>query len=156
VNCIQVPFDDIAAPFIYSLPGQASVVVPFETDGKPQTVIQYAFNGLMSNTVTIPVKPALPGIFAIDSSGAGAGAILNRDNSVNTTENPATAGSVIQIFATGGGTISGGAVDGAPGLINGLLQVNVTVPTGLAAGAQAVVINVGGVASQDGITVAVR
>jgi uncharacterized protein (TIGR03437 family) len=94
-------------------------------------------------------------------------------------------GSVIQIFATGGGTISGGAVDGAPapgpgnqtlpviamiggvgagvvyagpapGLVNGVLQVNVAVPVGLAAGPQAVVINVGGVASQDGITVAVK
>jgi endo-1,4-beta-xylanase len=185
VNCTQVSFDDIAAPFIYSLPGQASVVVPYETDGKPQTTVQYAFNGLMSNTVTIPVKPASPGIFALDASGKGAGAILNQDNSVNTTENPASAGSVIQIFATGGGTILGGAVDGAPapgpgsqtlpvsatiggvgagvlyagpapGLVNGVLQVNVAVPVGLPAGAQPIVISVGGVASQDGITVTVR
>jgi endo-1,4-beta-xylanase len=185
VNCTQVSFDAIAAPFIYSLPGQASVVVPYETDGKPQTTVQYAFNGLMSNTVTIPIRPASPGIFAIDSSGQGPGAILNQDNSVNTTENPAAAGSVIQVFATGGGTISGGAVDGAPspgpgsqtlpvsatiggigagvlyagpapGLVNGVLQVNVAVPVGLAVGPQAVVISVGVVASQDGITVAVR
>src|SRR5258708_12577314 len=76
VNCTQVLFDDIAAPFIYSLPGQASVVVPYSTDGKLQTSVQYANDGLMSNAVTIPVAPSAPGIFAPDSSGTRAAPIL--------------------------------------------------------------------------------
>src|SRR5260370_22833354 len=109
VNCTQVLFDDIAAPFIYSLPGQASVVVPYATDGKLQTSVQYANDGLMSNAVTIPVAPSAPGIFAADSSGTGGGAILNQDNSLNTAENPATGASVVQLFATGGGAGACGA-----------------------------------------------
>jgi uncharacterized protein (TIGR03437 family) len=44
---------------------------------------------------------------------------------------------------------------GAPGQIAGVMQVNVVVPGGLA-GAVAVVVTAGGVASQGGVTVAVR
>ncbi|HEV2446263.1 MAG TPA: hypothetical protein VGS58_10090, partial [Candidatus Sulfopaludibacter sp.] len=44
----------------------------------------------------------------------------------------------------------------APSLVNGVLQVNLTVPAGLAPGPQPVVITVRGVASQSGITVMVR
>ena len=43
----------------------------------------------------------------------------------------------------------------APGEVNGVMQVNVRVPTGLV-GAQAVMITVGNAASQSGITVAVK
>ena len=97
---------------------------------------------------------------------------------------PAAAGSVIQVWATGGGTVTGGATDGAlasageqtlpvtariggkdaaivysgpaPGAVNGVLQVNMTVPSGLVSGPQPVVTTVGGVSSQDGISVAVK
>ena len=44
---------------------------------------------------------------------------------------------------------------GAPGQIAGVMQLNVVVPGGLA-GAVPVVLTVGGVPSQDGVTVAVR
>ena len=44
---------------------------------------------------------------------------------------------------------------GAPGLIAGVMQVNVVVPDGLA-GSVPLVLTVGGVASQGGVTVAVR
>jgi uncharacterized protein (TIGR03437 family) len=44
---------------------------------------------------------------------------------------------------------------GAPGQIAGVMQVNVVVPVGLA-GAVPVVLTVGGVGSQGGVTVAVR
>ena len=181
----QVTFDGTPAPLIYSVAGQVSAIVPFEVAGRSQTVVQYGYNGVQSNTVTIPLAPAAPGIFAADASGTGQGAILNQDSSPNSAANPAVAGGVIQIFATGGGTESGGAVDGAfaagagtqtltvtatiggldanvgyagpaPGLVNGVLQVNLTVPAGLATGPQPVVISVGGVATPGGITVAVR
>jgi uncharacterized protein (TIGR03437 family) len=44
---------------------------------------------------------------------------------------------------------------GAPGLIAGVMQVNVVVPAGVS-GTVPVVLTVGGVDSQDGVTVAVR
>jgi uncharacterized protein (TIGR03437 family) len=185
-----VLFDGVPATMIYALAGQVSAIVPFEVAGKQQTVIQYQYsdgNGaVVSNTVTVPVVAALPGVFALDASGSGPGAILNANYSVNSAANPVAAGGVIQVFGTGGGAIVGGATDGglapgagglvtqpvtatiggvtanvlyagpAPGLVNGVMQIDLTVPAGLAAGAQPVVITVGTVASQKGITVAVQ
>jgi uncharacterized protein (TIGR03437 family) len=188
VSGAQVLFDGVPAPMIYAQAGQLSAVVPFEAAGKQQTVIQYQYNGgngnVVSNSVTVPVVAALPGIFSLNASGTGPGAILNQDNSVNSAANPAAAASVIQIFATGGGAVVGGATDGAlapgagslvtqptatiggiaatvdyagpaPGIVNGVIQVNLTVPPGLPPGPQAVVITIGTAASQNGITVAV-
>ena len=44
----------------------------------------------------------------------------------------------------------------APGLVAGLLQVNAVVPAGVASGDQPIVVTVGTVASQTGVTVAVK
>jgi hypothetical protein len=44
----------------------------------------------------------------------------------------------------------------APGLVAGVMQVNVQLPAGLPGGSQPVVLTVGGVASQAGVTVAVK
>jgi uncharacterized protein (TIGR03437 family) len=180
----QVFFDGLAAPVLYATAGQTSAVVPVEVASRQQTVIEYQYNGVKSNAVTVPVAPSAPAIFSADATGSGPGAILNQDNSLNTTANPAAGGSVIMVFATGGGTIQGGATDGAlapgpgsqtlavtatiggipatvvyagpaPGEVNGVMQVNLQVPTGLT-GAQPVVLTIGNAASQGGITVAVK
>jgi uncharacterized protein (TIGR03437 family) len=140
----------------------------------------------MSNTATVPVASAAPAIFALNEQGSGPGAILNQDYSVNSAANPAAAGAYVFVYGTGGGAIAGGATDGAlapgigglvtqpvtatiggvaanveyagpaPGEVNGLMQVNLQVPAGLAPGPQPVVITVGGAATQTGITVAVQ
>jgi len=186
----QVLFDGMPAPLVYAEVNQVSAIVPFEVAGKQQTVVQYQYNAgngsVVSNSVTLPVTAAAPAIFAINASGSGPGAILNADYSLNTAANPVAAGSYIQIFATGGGAIVGGATDGAlapgagslvtqpvtatiggapanviyagpaPGEVNGVLQVDLQVPAGLASGPQPVVITVGTAATQNGITVAVQ
>jgi endo-1,4-beta-xylanase len=185
---VQVLFDGTPAPLVYAVAGQVSAIVPFEV--KSQTVVEYQYNAgsgaVSSNTVTMPVAATVPAIFALNASGSGPGAILNQDSSLNSATNPAAAGSVIQIFGTGGGVVAGGATDGAPapnalsplatqptatiggvnaqvdyagsapGLVNGVIQVNLTVPTGLASGPQPVVLNFGSAQSQAGITVAVK
>lgn len=180
----QLFFDGVAAPLIYALAGQVSAVVPYEVAGKQQTVVQYEYNGVLSNTATVPVAQSAPAIFAADATGTGPGAILNQDNKLNTASNPAHSGTVIQVFATGGGTVKGGAADGAlasgagsqtlavtatigglraavtyagpaPDEVNGVLQVDVTVPAGLT-GAQPLIITVGTAASQSGITVYIQ
>jgi endo-1,4-beta-xylanase len=180
----QVFFDGKAAPLIYALAGQVSAVVPYEVSGKQQTVVQYEYNGVMSNTVTLAVAPSAPAIFTANASGSGPGAVLNHDYSLNTAANPAAGASFVIVYATGGGTILGGATDGAlapgtgsqtlpvtatiggmtatvlysgpaPGEVNGVMQVNLTVPTGMT-GAQPLVLTVNNVASQSGVTVAVK
>jgi uncharacterized protein (TIGR03437 family) len=161
-------------------------MVPYEVAGQQRTMVQYEYNGIRSNTVTVPVAPAAPGIFAADATGRGQGYALNQDNSPNTADNPAARGAVVRILSTGGGTNAGAeAADGAiapserglalpltatiggapapvvfagqaPGRIQGILRVDLIVPEGIAGGPQPVFITVGGVASQDGVTVAVK
>jgi endo-1,4-beta-xylanase len=184
----QVFFGSTPAPLIYAEAGVVSAVAPFEIAGSQQVSVYYKYNSLQSATVTLPVAPSAPAIFAANSTGSGAGAILNQDNSLNSADNPVPADGqhVIQVFGTGGGMLATTPSDGslaapglndttqdvtatiggkdatvtyhgaAPGLISGLLQVNVQVPAGLAPGPQPLVITVGGVPSQDGITVAVE
>jgi uncharacterized protein (TIGR03437 family) len=45
----------------------------------------------------------------------------------------------------------------APGLVAGVLQINIQLPTGVGAGNQPVVVTIGGITStQTGLTVAIR
>jgi uncharacterized protein (TIGR03437 family) len=67
---------------------------------------------VLSDAVTVPVLPSRPGIFSLDASGHGQGAILNEDGSLNSPSNPALRGSVITIYGTGGGETAPGIVDG--------------------------------------------
>jgi uncharacterized protein (TIGR03437 family) len=59
------------------------------------------------------VAPSTPGIFSIDGSGSGQGAILNQDGSLNSANQPAGAGTVVTIFATGAGQFSPPGIDGS-------------------------------------------
>ncbi len=180
----QVLFDGIPAPLIYAVAGQVSAVVPYEVAGQQQTVVQYVYSGVKSNAVTIPVVASAPAIFAVNAAGSGPGLVINQDGSLNRAANPAAGGSIVTVLATGGGTVAGGATDGelapaagnqtlpvtatiggvpatvaysgpAPGEVNGVMQVNLTVPSGLT-GTQALRITVGGAQSQSGITIAVK
>jgi uncharacterized protein (TIGR03437 family) len=158
----QVLFDGVAAPMIYSLNGQVSAVVPYAVAGKASTQVQVQYQGVVSNTVTMPVRAATPAIFSLDSTGVGPGAILNQDTSIDSTGNAAARLSVIALYCTGGGVTSPASADGAviggasfllaqtpvvtiggvnavvkyagaaPGSVAGLTQINVEVPAALA------------------------
>jgi uncharacterized protein (TIGR03437 family) len=163
----QVLFDGVAAPMIYTLNTQVSAVVPYGVAGKTSTQVQVRYQDpasstpAVSNTMTVPVQAATPAIFSLDASGVGPGAILNQDNSINSTGNPAARLSVIAIYCTGGGVTTPASADGAvipdasfvltpppvvsiggvnaavkyagaaPGAVAGLTQINVEVPAGL-------------------------
>jgi uncharacterized protein (TIGR03437 family) len=61
----------------------------------------------------LPVAASAPGIFTLDATGIGPGAVLNQDNSVNGVANPAARGSVMSIDATGEGQTSPAGVTGS-------------------------------------------
>jgi uncharacterized protein (TIGR03437 family) len=121
----------------------------------------------------------------VDSTGTGQAAVVNQDGTVNSAANPAARGSVISIYATGEGQTSPASVTGsvtkapnatlanvsfniggvgavvqyagsAPGDVAGVSQVNAVVPASVSPGTQAVVLTVGGVGSQAGVTIAVK
>jgi uncharacterized protein (TIGR03437 family) len=102
--------------------------------------------------------PEAPQLFTSNGLGFGQLAALNQDGSVNSPQNPAPRGSVISLFGTGGGLTQPAFADGAivtqaaplaeqygymvigldsapmsyagaaPGEVNGVVQINVTVP----------------------------
>jgi len=182
----QVFFDGYPAPLIYSSATAVSVIVPYEIASTGTTSLMIQYQGTRSNSMTIPVLDTLPGIFTIDASGYGQGAIINQDNTINSSQNGAAPGSIISIYATGAGQTDPPSVDGtlaasampthlpvtvhingetaevlyagsAPGEPAGVVQVNARIPADVPRGTNAsVVITAGAVSSQAGVTVAIK
>ncbi len=181
----QVLFNGIAAPMTYVSATQVNAIVPFEVAGSATAQVSVVVEGVASSPVTETVASSSPAIFAV-SGGSGQGAILNQDNTPNSAANPAAAGSVLQVFCTGFGQTTPSGVDGqiagptssvpvqnvtaaigginasvlyagsSYGLVSGVIQVNVLIPSGVSLGNVPLVINVGGSASPAGTTVAIH
>jgi uncharacterized protein (TIGR03437 family) len=180
----SVLFNGLSGPLLYATGSQLGAVVPYGvTIGTAQVVVQGA--GTSSAPVSVAVAATAPGVFTADGSGRGQAAALNQDGTPNSPSAPAAAGSTISLFATGEGQTSPPGVDGkpagavlptpvasvsvtiggqaanvtyaggAPGVIAGVMQVNAVVPN-VVSGNAAVVVTIGGVASQSGVTMAVK
>ena len=183
---VQVMFDGFAAPLVYAESDQVAAVVPYEVAGETSTKVQVSYQGQNSNTLTVPVVAAAPGIFTLDYSGMGPGTVLNQDGTVNSPANPAAGGSLIYVYATGEGQTSPGGVDGqldgspAPkpvqavtatiggvnatvesaggvtGAVAGIIEVVLQVPTTSASNAAPLLLNIGGATSHAGVTIAIK
>ena len=105
-------FDGVRAPLLYTKARLTSAIVPFSVAGKSSTQVEYEYRGVRSNAVTIKVLPAHPGVFTVDSTGQGPGAILDTSYHLITQDNPARKGEYILVFATGGGATRPASVDG--------------------------------------------
>ena len=108
----RILFNGVPAPLVYVSDKQSGAIVPYSLAGQTSVDVQVEYKGVRSDPVTVPVLASRPGIFSVDASGQGQGAILNEDNSVNSPSNPARRGSVITIFGTGGGEAAAGVLDG--------------------------------------------
>jgi uncharacterized protein (TIGR03437 family) len=185
----QVFFGGVASPLLFASSSQINAVVPFGITG-PTTPVQVLYQRQPTASTTVPVQPASPALFALNGSGGGQGAILNQDGSVNSQSNPASRGSVVVLYATGGGLTDPASVDGlltsqaesqypaptlpvtvsidgqpaqvlyagaAPGLVAGVMQINVVVPANASpALLDQVVVSVGTYSSPTAVTVAVQ
>jgi uncharacterized protein (TIGR03437 family) len=115
----EVTFDSIPAPLLYVNEGQVNLVTPQSLQGKTTTHVCAAVNQLALNCMDLPVQAAEPGVFASNTVEAGyAGyipyaAVLNQNGTLNSANNPAPAGSVISLFATGLGALTPSPADGA-------------------------------------------
>jgi uncharacterized protein (TIGR03437 family) len=182
---VQVLFDGVAAPLLYAQASQVNAIVPYEVAGKASTQVQVVYQGQSSNTMAIPVVAAAPGIFTLSESGSGAAVVLNQDGTLNAPGNQAALGSVVTAYATGEGQTNPAGVDGQldpspppqpvqavtatiggvsvtasasgiTGALAGLLQIKLQVPATLAPGNAVLVLSIGGVASQAGVTLSVQ
>ena len=182
----RVLFDGTPAPLVYTSMGQVSAIVPYGVNGKASTLVVMEYQGVASNSISLAVVATQPGLFSANASGKGQGAILNEDNSVNSSSNPVKRQRIIVLFGTGEGATTPAGVDGqlatsvfpkpnlpvtvkigglnaevlyagaAPTLVAGVLQVNVRVPPGLPDGDATVQLFVGNNQSPTTITVAVK
>jgi uncharacterized protein (TIGR03437 family) len=187
VAAVRVLFDNVPAPLLYVSDTQLAAIVPYAVAGKSVTQVQVEYQGSKTNSVAVQVTPASPALFTANSSGRGPGAILNQDNSVNSASNPAAKGSVVVLFATGEGQTDPGGIDGqaaisvfpkpvlpvlvriggveaqiayagaAPGLVAGVIQVNVYVPESAPSGSEVpITLTVGAQQSPAGVTLAIQ
>jgi uncharacterized protein (TIGR03437 family) len=183
---VIVSFDGTRAPLLYVSSMQMNAIVPFAVAGQSSTHVVVTYNGNVVWDASLAVNKAAPGLFTANSSGTGQAAALNQDFGINSGTNPAGKGSIVMLFATGAGQTDPAGVDGkitqsdlpkpklpvsvsiggqsadvlyagnAPGLVAGALQVNARIPQNVSSGAASVVLTIGGVESQSGVTLAVR
>ena len=170
---VTVNVNGRAAPILYVTRSQVNFQVPWETKVGQDATIQVN-NGMTSNSTVVPVVSAGPGLF---TNGAGRAVVQNANLRLNSPNDPAAAGTTIMAYLTGSGPVKPSVADGAPapakppatatssctasigsasatvsfaGLAPGfvgVMQVNIVVPSGLAAGDYALTITVDGQAS---------
>jgi len=181
----QVRFNGVAAPLFYANSGQINLQVPYTVSGLGETEIEIVQAGRLRARLSVPVAAAMPGVFTTQN-GVGQVAAVNEDGTLNSSGNPAARGSIVTLYATGEGQTAPGGREGypaaaplplpllgveamvgtsraevlwagaAPGFA-GLLQVNLRLPGVFTPpGVRPLTLSVGGVASQAGVTIAVR
>ncbi|HXK05818.1 MAG TPA: hypothetical protein VMS37_25680 [Verrucomicrobiae bacterium] len=188
---VQVLINGFACPMIYVSSTQVSAVVPYEVAPLVTASVVLKYQGQSSNGVTVNIATTAPGIFTLNSSGTGPGAILNQNQSVNSPSNPDSRGNTVTIYMTGEGQTTPAGVTGkvttvasappltpspllaigvtiggqpanyvfageAPGIVSGVLQLNVVIPATVSAGDLPLIVSIGGVPSQTGVTISVK
>ncbi len=130
----SVTFNGMDAKILYQDDKQINLLVPADLPNVPSVQLVVTVDHLPSPAVAVDLVSTAPGIFPRG--------VLNQDSSVNEAANPAAAGTVLQIYATGLLPPEGGVVvaklggqtittleyaGDAPG-IPGLQQVNLRLP----------------------------
>lgn len=174
VGGASVLVNGVAAPVLYAGPSQINFQIPWETKPGSATVTVNS-GGMVTNQVNVTIQPAAPGLFVSGSHAI----VQNSDFSLNSSSNPAKAGTFIMAYLTGAGAVSPQPADGAaagagsnvtssysatiggvavktiqfaglaPGFV-GLWQFNIEVPSGVTAGDLPLVITVNGQNSNAG------
>jgi len=103
-------------------PTQINVFVPntIETSGEVSVVVQV--DDLGYTPVRVPLAPMAFGLYSLNGTGTGPGAILNQDGTVNSALNPAARGSIVSVFGTGEGVTT-------PQIDSGALVLSKPYPT---------------------------
>ncbi len=142
---VQVTFDGVAAPLLYVSSTEIGCIVPYSMAGRAKTTLQVTYDGVSSNAVPVALQASAPEVLEV----------LNSDFTVNSAANPAQADSIISLYLTGAGQTIPASTDGevyaapfplagstitlagllpvtfagaAPGLADGILQVNFQAP----------------------------
>jgi len=159
---VSVTINGVAAPLYYISATQLNVQVPYETPATGTVAVVVSNNG-QTASATIQMAAAAPGIAGsggalVPTGTAGRGqAIAIYVTGVGAVQPSVATGAIPagtttpvpkqNTVVTVGGTQVTPSYIGIPSWSVGVLQINFTVPSTLAPGAQPVVVTVGGVAS---------
>jgi uncharacterized protein (TIGR03437 family) len=95
------------APLFYANGAQVNAQIPWELAGQSQTTITPMFHGQTGAPQAVKLATYAPGIFTVNGEGFGQGAILDSNNRLVDSSNPAASGStVLQIYCTGLGPVT--------------------------------------------------
>jgi endo-1,4-beta-xylanase len=153
---------------------QINFQVPWEVANQTTATIEVLRSGVVSQSATVPVVAAQPGIINYSSGGNNFGVILHANYQLADIGHPVQAGETVLIYCTGLGVVHSPPADGAaasgqttiatpvvtiggisgavpfsglaPGFV-GLNQVNVVIPQVVPSGNQPVVLKMGSAAS---------
>lgn len=161
---LSLKLGSLDVPLFYASPGQVNAQIPFEVAENTTLQLRAFSKDVIASPESVTIGAVQPGIFTVDQSGAGQGAVLNTRGVLVDAAAPASVGDVLQVFCTGLGITNPRAASGertpvAPlhiavhavtariggldaavefaGLAPGfvgLYQVNVRVPAGVTAG----------------------
>jgi len=121
---IQVLFDGVPAALLYAGPTQINAIVPSAVAGLETTAVQIVTPAGTIAGPQMPVEQTLPQVFT-DINGFALA--VNQDGTLNSSDHPAVAGSVVSIWLEGGGAASAAATDNAinAGLSDGQFPTSV-------------------------------
>jgi uncharacterized protein (TIGR03437 family) len=117
---VTVTFDGVAAPLLSVAANAIQIVTPFELPTAGNTTVQVTVNSVKSNAVLMPVNAVAPEVLAV----------MNGDFTLNSASNPAAAGSIMTIYASGLGQTNPPSTDGQV-TFPPLAQTGVPVSVGL-------------------------
>jgi uncharacterized protein (TIGR03437 family) len=176
----QVLFDGLPAYLLSVGATQISLLAPYALAGKSSTNLVVSSQGAASAATSLKVATAAPGLSTVSGTGSGPTNASDLSGNLITSSNPARSGEVLMAHLTGGGqTNPSGADNGQPspgepfalpmsvsiggqtaqvsyaGTSMGAFEDRVvfTVPQGVAPGNAAIVVTIGGVSSQQGVTI---
>jgi uncharacterized protein (TIGR03437 family) len=181
---IRLQVGGVDVPVLFYSPGQINAQMPYEAvpcgpanARCASSAIEYAGYGSLltvSGPIYANLVPSAPALF---TSATGAAVAQNQDNSLHSPQNPAAAGSVITVYATGLGAVSNQPATGAAAsstqlspavarvtaTVNGvaapvlfagltpgfigLAQVNIQIPSSIAPGIYPLVVTAGTIVS---------
>ena len=154
---VRVLFEGAPGMVLYAGAAQVNAIVPFTMYGRDQVRVQVEYNGTLSDAFPIPMRETAPSLFTAILPGTSTRdvAVINPDGSLNSPANPAPAGSIVLLYATGMGRTSPAGRDGhlaaaplptplqpvttssplaiiyagtALGLVEGIIQINLQLP----------------------------